>query len=548
MKIQMTLADTLFQSETVQGEARRLGYYETMTGNPDYEQEYLTRMRSLTPDAVRAAARKYLRPANMTISIVHPKHVMVESPKTGKTSKKKVAGRVITAQIRDQLTAALTLKSKTFSLRPPKKTVSGIYRHVTRSGATVLLMPTDGAPLTAVQALWLGGLRAETTDRNGIANLTAEMLTRGTKTRPGDTAVRQVEAFGGSLDGSSGRNTIGLRAECPSEHWQEALDVLADCMTEPVFDPSEFALARQAVLHEIEARQDDLATVAFDMFRKTLYGESHPYGLPLPGQRETVSNLTARQAQLFHQRLCRPKNLVLAAAGDMDPAAFFEAAERLLPSKRLQPPRLPSRKLRFPKEPTTIVANRDRQQVHVVLGFPGTTVDSADRYRLLVMMSILGSQGGRLFVNLRDKKGLAYQVAAYSVEGLDPGFLGTYIATYPDKVDVAIDGLWKELERLRNKPVGKKELQEVQNHLVGSHLIAFQRRGTMASNIALNDLYGIGCDEHAKYAQRILNVSARDVKQCAETYLDRKHSVLVLAGPNRPHGTEKSLSNTKHGK
>ncbi|MCD6496876.1 MAG: insulinase family protein [Deltaproteobacteria bacterium] len=542
--IQMTLADTLFQSETVQGEARRLGYYETLTGNPEYEQEYLIRMRSLTPNALLAVARKYLHPGNMTISIVHPKQVVVASPKTGKPIHKKLAGRVVTTQIRDRLTAALTVKSRPFSTRPPKRTTSGIYRHVTKSGATVLLMPTDGAPVTSMRTTWLGGLRAETRDRNGISNLTAEMLTRGTNARPGDAAVRQIESFGGAIDGSSGRNTIGLRTELPSEHWQEALDILIDCMTDPVFDPSEFALAREAALHDIEARQDDLATVAFDLFRSKLYG-SHPYGMPLPGRKETVSALTARQVQLYHQRLCRPKNLVLAAAGDVDPAAFFDAVERLLPSKRLQAPKLPSRKIRFPKNPITAEAHRDRQQVHLVLGFPGTTVDSPDRYPLLVMMSILGGQGGRLFVNLRDKKGLAYQVAAYSVEGLDPGFLGTYIATYPDKVEVAVAGLWKELERLRDKPVGKKELEEVQNHLVGNHLIAFQRRDTMATSIALNELYGIGCDEHAKYEQRILNVSARDVKQSAQRYLDRKHSVLVLAGPNRPHRAETSLSNSK---
>src|SRR6185369_13258225 len=118
----------------------------------------------------------------------------------------------------------------------------------------------------------------------------------------------------------------------------------------------------------------------------------------------------------------------------------------------------------------------DRAQAHLVLGFPGATVDAKDRFALEVLVAVLGGQSGRLFGELRDKQGLVYRVSAHSVEGVDPGFVAVYLSCSPDKLDSAVAGVRGELDRVRASGITADELARAQSYLIGSHQIAMQRR------------------------------------------------------------------------
>src|SRR5262249_18334137 len=121
----------------------------------------------------------------------------------------------------------------------------------------------------------------------------------------------------------------------------------------------------------------------------------------------------------------------------------------------------------------------DRAQAHLVIGYPGATVDAKDRFALEVLVAVLGGQSGRVFGELRDKQGLVYRVSAHSVEGVDPGFVAVYLSCAPDKLEAAVAAVRAELDRVRDHGISTDELSRAQSYLTGSHQIAMQRRSAI---------------------------------------------------------------------
>ena len=149
-----------------------------------------------------------------------------------------------------------------------------------------------------------------------------------------------------------------------------------------------------------------------------------------------------------------------------------------------------------------------------------------------MLATILSGQGGRLFVELRDKRGLAYRVSAFSVEGVDPGYFAVYIATSPENLAVARRAASRTSSaRSPPTPVPKAELERAKRYLVGAHEISLQRRAALASTLAFHEAYGVGWDEYRRYAPGILAVTAADVQRVAKKYLVRERAIVATVKP-----------------
>ena len=151
-----------------------------------------------------------------------------------------------------------------------------------------------------------------------------------------------------------------------------------------------------------------------------------------------------------------------------------------------------------------------------MIGVRGVSVDDDDRFALDAITQLLAGQGGRLFLELRDRRGLAYAVDAMNVEGVDPGWLAVQIATAPERLEQARAGLLAELERLLSAPPDEDELARARRHLVGSFAIAQQRNAVHAARIAHDSLYGHGPEAHLQYPAHIAAVTPSDVLRVAQ--------------------------------
>jgi zinc protease len=184
----------------------------------------------------------------------------------------------------------------------------------------------------------------------------------------------------------------------------------------------------------------------------------------------------------------------------------------------------------------------DRTQAHLVVGFPGATVDAADRFALEVLVAILGGQSGRLFAELREHQALAYRVSAHSIEGVDPGFMAIYLSCAPEKLAAAVAGVRDQLARLRSDGVTAAEVERAQSYLIGSHQIAMQRRAAVANAMAYHEAYGLGWQSWTGYDTAIRGVTGAQVAAAVATYLrgDRAITATVRPPVATPAATKRS--------
>ena len=223
--------------------------------------------------------------------------------------------------------------------------------------------------------------------------------------------------------------------------------------------------------------------------------------------------------------------MVISMVGDFDPETyrdFFE--EKLGHLKKRTTLKLKIKTPQVPKQNIENKVHKDKMQTHIVLGFLGTTIYSKDRYALEVLNHILAGQGGRLFMELRDKQSLAYTVTSFSQEGLEPGFFAVYIATEPQKTSQAISGIISELGKIRSEKVSPAELERAKKHLIGTFEIDLQRNSHLNSQLTFNELYGLGYKELSLFPEKVLKITEKDVLRVAQKYFDMKRYVLSVVG------------------
>jgi zinc protease len=175
-----------------------------------------------------------------------------------------------------------------------------------------------------------------------------------------------------------------------------------------------------------------------------------------------------------------------------------------------------------------------RQQAHIALGFPGTTVQDSDRFPLEVLEAALGGQGGRFFTQLRDKEGLAYVTAFFVRSDLDPGYLGVYLATTPPKVAQALQGIEEILRAVRERGISQEELERAKTYLIGNYAIGLQGPLAMAATMAFDERYGLGGDFCRRYPEEIKRVNKEDILQVAQKYINLDSYAVVIVHPSSP--------------
>jgi zinc protease len=499
------LASEHFERESVSGIAAKLGSFLVSGGGLDAEARYLDAIRKATPDDLLRVARERWRPEALTVGVLMPEG----DPE-----------RIGEPEIRRAIERGVERAGRKASAPQVRARASELVSYALAGGAELHVIPRRDVPVVAARAALRGGLLAEGPETNGLTAFLASMWLRGTESHSSASFARTVESRAVDIDVFSGRSSFGLTFEAPSAALESALDLFAEVITEPAFEPNEIERERAETLAAIERREDRLAQRAFQLFAENLF-LAHPYRMPTLGTAEVVRAIDREAVLAHHERLVCMDNLVIAVAGDVDPDAIAQGfSTRLaeLAEGAFTPPSVPL------EDPPRAVRRaelvKDRAQAHLVIGFRGVSVADPDRFALEVISQLLAGQSGRLFLELRDKQGLAYSVTATSVEGLAPGYFAVYIATAPDKLEAARAGLFDQLRRLLDGAPGGSELEAARRHLIGNFAIDRQRNAVHAAQTSLNALYRLGADASRAYPDRVRAVTGEDVLRVARRIVD----------------------------
>jgi len=435
------------------------------------------------------------------------------------------------ASIRESVGRGLESTRRRFA-RPARSSGGGsrVVSYDLPGGGALHVVPRRDVPVVAARAAFRGGLLAEDDGSAGLGSFLSSMWTRGTRARSAADFSRAVESLAGEINGFSGRSSLGFTLESTRDKLEPLLDLFAEALLEPAFDPDEIERERRETLAAIDRRADRLAQLAYLQLAETLF-PTHPYRLPMLGHTRSVRGFDGDALRRHHERLIRPENLVFAVAGDVDADEVAQAisvrTSDLAGSggESCDPPTDPA-----PSGIQVVRLRKERAQAHLVLGFAGLTVADPDRPVLDVLSQLLAGQGGRLFLELRDKQGLAYSVSSANVEGLAPGFFSVYIASAPEKLEQARQGILVELDRLLQAPPPEAELERARRYLTGSAAIDAQRNSHHAAHVALDALYGLGPEAHYGYAEEVGAVTGEDVLRVARRVLTLDAYVLSLVG------------------
>ena len=512
-------SDAIYQSQTVQGLAQRLGYFHVVAGGLEFEPRFLELARAVTPDDIQRVARRYFSPENLTVGFMLPEsdaHEVVDHD-------------AIEAVVASAF-AGVESEYVDISFSPD---ANGLVRYQVPDGPTVIVQPDSTSPMFSVRAMAMGGLLAETPETNGINHVLAELLLSGTPTRDASEIAVEVDSMAASLAGFSGRNSLGMRMSALSRDYTDAMSLFADCLLNSVFPEDEVERVREETLAIIASQRDDLATSAYNQFHRALYGD-HPYAMSVLGTEESVPQITHDALVQWHASLIDPRRLVISIVGDVEPEAAIRSVIHLfdsdadastfeMPVIELAPP---------PSDAPVHTELRDRQQAHIVVGYPGISMFDPQRHTADILSAVLGGQGGRLFLELRDRQSLAYSVGAYATQGYGSGTFTFYIATSAEKIDQAIAGIREEVERLVDAGITQEELERAQRYLIGRRDIGLQRMSARASYYGFDELYGLGYDNGQGYADEVLAVTADDVSALIQRLFVEGSEVVSIVRPS----------------
>jgi zinc protease len=509
------LASLHFERESVSGQARKLGSFLALAGDHRREESYLHAIRSATPETLLRAAREHLSLDALTVGVLLPE---------------RDAAAAAPEDVARAVARGAEATRRAFAVPRALAPAAEIHAFELPGGARLHVLPRPDIPVVAVRAVVRGGLLAEDAKSAGLSSFLTSVWLRGTRTHSAADFASRVESLAADVDGFSGRSSLGLGLDCLAERLDPALDLFAEVLLEPAFAPDEIEKERRETLASLERREDHHGVRAFDLFGEALFGP-HPYRFPVSGTLESVRGFDAAGVEAFHERHVRAPNLVFAVAGDVDPprvAAALASRFAGLPAGATPPaePAPPP-----PRARREVELRKDRAQAHLVIGYPGLTVADPDREALEVVTQLLSGQGGRLFLELRDRRSLAYSVSATNAEGVHPGFFAVYIATAPEKLDEARAGLLAELARLVDAPPGEPELENAKRCLIGNFAIDQQRAAARAMHVGLDALYGLGADAHLRYAARIAALGKDDVLRVARRIVDLDAYTLAVIRP-----------------
>jgi zinc protease len=510
----MVEAEFTYDRETVEGEAGKLGYFEMIRGDATKERRYLQEISRVGTAEIQAVARRYLRLENLTLCALLPE------------------GEKETTDTH-ALKLSLALLDKEL---PTVKETEEIKKVVLENGVTLLFKEDHSVPVVGIAAVFLGGVRFEQSREAGITRFLSEMLTRGTELHTASQLAQEVDSLGASLETFSGRNSFGVQAKGLSKDFFQLMRLAAEVITKPSFPRTEVEKVRAEIVAALGREQDMMQSRTMRLLREALY-ERHPYRLNILGTEKTIAGIKRRDLMRYYKHYVLPQNLVVAVVGDVRwEEVRTSVSDALLAMRRapFAPPFVPQEQQRAREIRTREEVVREKEQLHIALGFLGTTLHDQDRFPLEVLQAALGRQGGRFFTQLRDKEGLAYVTAFFVRTDLDPGYLGVYLATGPPKKELALQGMTRILQEVRDKGISQAELDQAKAYLIGNYAIDLQGSLAMASTMAFDERYGLGGDFYQRYAHQIEQVTSADVLRVARRYITLDSYAAVTVRPSSP--------------
>ncbi len=333
-------------------------------------------------------------------------------------------------------------------------------------GPRVISARLPGTRSLSVAAYVLAGSRLESAAQAGVAHFMEHVTFKGTRAYPTTKAVSDaIEGCGGSSNAATDRESTVYWARIPVRERERAFGVVSELVCRPLLRDTDIARERDIIVEEIRSYRDDPGQFVFNIFDRAFFGDT-PLGWEIAGDEDSVRALDVDDIRGFWANTYRPANIVVAVAGDIDHDYVVDTVQRsfgtgngVVPSY-VAAPELPVERLS--------VEHRELAQAHICLGVPALPRDDPEQWTLELMNTILGDgSSSRLFQQLREEAGLAYDVHSFATDYADCGTLQVYAGVDPADLTQSVEAIITELRRFADEPVTMEEIDRARTYAAG---------------------------------------------------------------------------------
>lgn len=516
--------------ETVEGQASSMGYYEVL-GDYQLAERHRESIRRVTPEQVQYVASKYFRVEQLSLMSYMPESMTAVTPEA--------------ADVEASLRALL--KPSSNGSRPPASAADVKALSSTKSNATdkpvmsvhtldngvkVLVKPRPIVPITSMLTLFGGGTRLEPTGKSGLSTLTARVMLKGAGEYDAEGIVSTVEGLGGRVETYAGFDTAGAYVNVLSEYVDDALPVYRAVMREPKFDADWVEKDKGKLLKELAKRHDHPVHFAIDNLFANVFGK-HPYGHSFVGDQDQLAALTATDCRSWYESILTPQNVTVVFVGDIEVDKALSLADELwgdlegsgVPTPPVEAPAVPS------KPGLTELKRANLNQAVGLVGYLAPPMMTPQAIALGVLNGIMTGLGGRLFVELRDKRGFGYMAGSSFSPLKERSLFYCYTNPGPEDIEEAIGVIHSECERVTRELVTDEELSRSKEWLVGSHTMRLQRNLAQATEYGSYEALGFGHDVVERAADMIYAVTKEDILEASKGVFTRDNAVSVKLVP-----------------
>ncbi len=497
--------NTHYSRESISNIAMEMGYTVVLTGTPDDYNNYLEGIKKVTTEDVLRVAKKYLSENKSAVSIVMPQNYVEKSKSDCDIKTKQHSAKLV-------------------------KSAYNTNKYILDTGATLLINKHQNNDIVAFAIRAKGGEFLEKI--YGTANIVAGTALKGTKKYSKEELAKILDESGIKFSLGSAPDNFTINVITTKQQLPLTLDILNEVVNNAVFADSEIENSKNIVLENIKTSRDVPFNKAKEEYNSEIFAGS-VYSNSVKLLEKTLPKITRNDILNYYKTVFYPQNLVISVNGDVDEQNIVNEMSEIFNSKNGRKFSFDEHKNDIPKLISTKKINipvKDLQTSWVLIGWQTDGVQNLKDFAALsVIDSFMGTgMSSRLFVNLREKRGLAYQVGTGFSPNVLRGKFTMYIGTNPATVNTSIENMMKQIEILKRETVSQKELQDAKDRLIGYFALALETNLDKANALAMYEYTGRGFDFVEKYTELIQSVTAEDVKRTANKYFTNNYVQSVV--------------------
>lgn len=413
----------------------------------------------------------------------------------------------------------------------------GLMKHEIRTlnnGLRIILVPMPGVDTASVMVMTGTGSRYESERENGLAHFLEHMFFKGTKKRPSAKAIsEELDGVGAVYNAFTAKERTAYYAKVSKEYLDTAVDVISDIFLNSTLPSKEITKERGAVIQEIDMYEDIPMRTVSDVFEKLIFGGEHPLGRTILGPKENIRAFKQKDFESYHRRQYTAKNTVVCVAGSFNRTKVLQKIEKDFAKLASGSPIAP---LPFTEAQTSArvsIKEKKTDQTQLMLGLPAYPYGHPDEYALEVLTTILGGgMSSRLFTEVREKRGLAYSVHAWTDKYPDAGSLVVQAGVEHGKLEKAVSTIVGELKKIRRGALDKRELDKAKAYLKGTLTLTLETSDRVAEHAATSVINLGSVRTLDEDIAGIDAVKIEDVQRVAKDLFRSEKLNLAIIGPH----------------